>query len=270
MISSVAAIANTPSAKASSREVSTAISRPGDGGRRDHDGLARQPAGQRGRPCDRAGDHGCARCARRVDARRRPARQGRARVLGRRRHRRLQGLGRRCRARSSSSPTGSRPRRSRSSRRSTATASAAGSSSRSPATSGSRTRDAQLGFPEVNLGLVPGGGGTQRAPRLIGPGRDRVARDVGRAHPGGAGGALGPRRARRRRSRRRDRAGRRQARAAEPARVARDQAAAARDARQRSDELESQAFARCLASEDGREGVAAFLEKREPRWTGER
>ncbi|HEY8647021.1 MAG TPA: enoyl-CoA hydratase-related protein, partial [Gaiellaceae bacterium] len=29
------------------------------------------------------------------------------------------------------------------------------------------TRDAQLGFPEVNLGLLPGGGGTQRAPRLI-------------------------------------------------------------------------------------------------------
>ena len=31
--------------------------------------------------------------------------------------------------------------------------------------------DAQLGFPEVNLGLLPGGGGTQRAPRLIGRGR---------------------------------------------------------------------------------------------------
>ena len=34
-------------------------------------------------------------------------------------------------------------------------------------------RDAQLGFPEVNLGLHPGGGGTQRAPRLISPGRAR-------------------------------------------------------------------------------------------------
>src|SRR5262249_54176120 len=33
--------------------------------------------------------------------------------------------------------------------------------------------DAQLGFPEVNLGLLPGGGGTQRAPRLIAPGRAR-------------------------------------------------------------------------------------------------
>jgi enoyl-CoA hydratase/carnithine racemase len=36
---------------------------------------------------------------------------------------------------------------------------------------------------------------------------------------------------------------------------------------ERSDELESQAFARRLASEDGKEGVAAFLEKREPRWS---
>jgi enoyl-CoA hydratase/carnithine racemase len=37
---------------------------------------------------------------------------------------------------------------------------------------------------------------------------------------------------------------------------------------ERSDEREVEAFAACLESEDGREGVAAFLEKRAPSWTG--
>jgi len=36
----------------------------------------------------------------------------------------------------------------------------------------------------------------------------------------------------------------------------------------RNDAREVEAFAACLTSEDGQEGVAAFLEKREARWTG--
>jgi enoyl-CoA hydratase/carnithine racemase len=36
----------------------------------------------------------------------------------------------------------------------------------------------------------------------------------------------------------------------------------------RDDEREVQAFAACLTSEDGQEGVAAFLEKRQANWTG--
>ena len=57
---------------------------------------------------------------------------------------------------------------------------------------------ARLGLPEVNLGLVPGGGGTQRLPRLIGvmPALDMI--QTGKppeasAAPGrGAGGTPSP------------------------------------------------------------------------------
>jgi enoyl-CoA hydratase/carnithine racemase len=127
-------------------------------------------------------------------------------------------------------------------------------------------RDAQLGFPEVKLGLMPGGGGTQRSPRLIGPGRakwlmmtgERI--DAEQAERWGlvefvvddlddgieqlAGNLAGQ--------------------SPNSLREIKQLLHATRD--ERSDELESQAFARCLVSDDGKEGVAAFLEKRAPRW----
>ena len=130
------------------------------------------------------------------------------------------------------------------------------------------TRDAQLGFPEVNLGLLPGGGGTQRAPRLISRGRavwlimsgERI--DVETASQWGlveftvADLEDGI------------------ARYVEPLDKQSPHAitqikSLLRDTRdQRSDEREVQAFAACLNSEDGQEGVAAFLEKRQANWTG--
>jgi enoyl-CoA hydratase/carnithine racemase len=130
------------------------------------------------------------------------------------------------------------------------------------------TRDAQLGFPEVNLGLLPGGGGTQRAPRLISPGRARWLTMSGEritAETAEAWGLVeflvedledGI------------------ARYVEP--LDRQSPHAIRQIKQlfhgtrdvRSDQREVEAFAACLSSEDGQEGVAAFLEKRAPSWTG--
>ena len=127
-------------------------------------------------------------------------------------------------------------------------------------------RDAQLGFPEVKLGLLPGGGGTQRAPRAIG--RSRTAWLVMSGERIGAEQAeqwglvdfvvddldAGIEQF----------AGTLAKQSPNALREIKQLLHATRD--DRSDELESRAFARCLASDEGKEGVAAFLEKREPAW----
>jgi enoyl-CoA hydratase/carnithine racemase len=130
------------------------------------------------------------------------------------------------------------------------------------------TRDAQLGFPEVNLGLLPGGGGTQRAPRLITRGRaawlimsgERIPADTAEGWglvefvvddlEAGIAQYVEPL----------DK---------QSPHAVRQIKALLHDTRDgRSDDREVQAFAACLNSEDGQEGVAAFLEKRQANWTG--
>ena len=129
--------------------------------------------------------------------------------------------------------------------------------------------DAQLGFPEVNLGLLPGGGGTQRAPRLISPGRARWLVMSGERIPARTAEAWGLVEFVV------DDLEEGIARYVEP--LARPVAARARGRSSRSCATRATsgttsarciAFAACLQSEDGQEGVAAFLEKREARWMG--
>jgi enoyl-CoA hydratase len=133
--------------------------------------------------------------------------------------------------------------------------------------------DARLGQPEIQLGLIPGAGGTQRLPRLVGEKRALYLNLSGeflsgtQAYEWGLVERVVPA------SDLRQEAFAVAARLAERSphalRVMKELALASRDSPlDRGLELERAAFARCFASEDGGEGVAAFLEKRPPRWTG--
>jgi enoyl-CoA hydratase len=133
--------------------------------------------------------------------------------------------------------------------------------------------DAQLGQPEIKLGLIPGGGGTQRLPRLVGLGRAQLLNltgdfvDAATAYDWGLVERVVPREevfetalgiAR-------------TIAARSPVSVAvlRELARTTRDLPlEEGLRREADGFRRCLESEDGAEGVAAFLEKREAQFTG--
>jgi len=135
------------------------------------------------------------------------------------------------------------------------------------------SEDAQLGQPEIKLGLIPGGGGTQRLPRLVGLGRALLLNltgdfvDARTAYEWGLvervvpreellDTALGIARSIAERS-------------PHSVAVLRELARTTRDlSLEEGLRREADGFRRCLSSEDGAEGVAAFLEKREPQFTG--
>jgi len=133
--------------------------------------------------------------------------------------------------------------------------------------------DAKLGQPEIKLGLIPGGGGTQRLPRLVGPGRAMLLNLTGEfvdAETAYAWGLV-------------ERvvpvdeledaalvvAGQIAAQSPHAIAVLRELARTTRDMPvEEGLRREADGFVRCLRSEDGAEGVAAFIEKRAPTFTG--
>ncbi len=134
-------------------------------------------------------------------------------------------------------------------------------------------RDAVFGLPEVRVGIVPGGGGTQALVRRLGPARTKdlifTGRRIGAEEAYGLGLVA--------------RVVERDALDSATMELAREICAsspvAVREAKLAIDrgldvtvedgiELEDLAWRRAVASQDRREGIAAFNEKRHPQWRG--
>jgi enoyl-CoA hydratase/carnithine racemase len=133
--------------------------------------------------------------------------------------------------------------------------------------------DAKLGQPEIKLGLIPGGGGTQRLPRLVGIGRALLLNiggepiDARTAYEWGLVEKVVP--PEQLLDAALEIARTFAARSPHAVAVLRELARTTRDLPlEEGLRREAEAFRRCLASEDGQEGVAAFLEKREPQFGG--
>ena len=133
--------------------------------------------------------------------------------------------------------------------------------------------DATLGQPEIKLGLIPGGGGTQRLPRLVGIGRAMFLNltgdfiDAATAYAWGLVEKVVP--ATELEDVALAVAGRIASQSPHAVGVLRELARTTRDLPlEEGLRREADGFVRCLRSDDGAEGVAAFIEKRPPTFTG--
>jgi enoyl-CoA hydratase / 3-hydroxyacyl-CoA dehydrogenase len=131
-------------------------------------------------------------------------------------------------------------------------------------------RSAVFGQPEINLGIIPGFGGTQRLPRLVGPSKalemnltgDAVLAPEARFH--GLADDIVP-----------DEelfetavGWARKLAGQAPLAVEQIKKASYKGDLDEGIEAEKQGFATAFLSEDAKEGISAFLQKRSPKWQG--
>jgi enoyl-CoA hydratase/carnithine racemase len=133
--------------------------------------------------------------------------------------------------------------------------------------------DARLGLPEIRLGIIPGAGGTQRLPKLVGLARARDLIFSGRHVGADEALALGLIDAVTSSDRVYEEAlARARAFADGPSlayRAAKVALLAAGDRRQEDGlEVEREMFRELFATQDQKEGMRAFLDKRDPRFVG--
>ncbi|PID40873.1 MAG: enoyl-CoA hydratase [Proteobacteria bacterium] len=135
------------------------------------------------------------------------------------------------------------------------------------------SENAMFGLPEITLGLIPGFGGTQRLPRLVGSNRAKEMIFTGKMLPAAEAASIGMV----------NRVFPAESLMEEVMKTAKAIAArgkvSLRAAKQAVNNglnvdlasgmhIEADAFAICMASEDSKEGTRAFLEKRKPQFKG--
>jgi len=135
------------------------------------------------------------------------------------------------------------------------------------------TPDAKMGCPEINLGIIPGSGGTQRLPRLIGIGKAKELLYSGDTVTGEEACRIGLVNRVSGKETLLDEAKVWAKKLASKPRVALSLIKCAIDNGMNMDlasaiTFENDCFTLAYESEDGREGMAAFIEKRKPMFQG--